>query len=159
VTCHAITPLNTRIRSIPFLATTQFDVLEVIHSENRRYPDRARTTTRNVYSFHSATVDARSLGVESIPYALFPSVPTPDVTRFQGKMHRSGQWIKCTSYTQRRRNVQLSGGASCRGMSLSAECLFSRTLLKSVGSRSLAGFAPPEAVLPRGTLSTHSYSK
>jgi hypothetical protein len=47
------------------------------------YPDHARTTTPNVYSFHSAPANALSIEVQPTPYALLPSVPTPDVAHFQ----------------------------------------------------------------------------
>jgi hypothetical protein len=49
------------------------------------YPDPARTTTPNEYSFHSAPENVLSIEVEvePTPYALLPSVATPDVARFQ----------------------------------------------------------------------------
>jgi hypothetical protein len=47
------------------------------------YPDPARTTTPNEYSLHSAPANVLSIEVEPTPYALLPSVPTPDVARFQ----------------------------------------------------------------------------
>jgi hypothetical protein len=47
------------------------------------YPDHARTTTPNVYSFHSAPANVLSIEVQPTPYTLLPSVPTLDVARFQ----------------------------------------------------------------------------
>lgn len=53
--------------------------------------ERRRLIYSVQYSFDSnvVPVDVHSLGVESIRYVLFPTVPTPDITRFQRKMHRS----------------------------------------------------------------------
>src|SRR6267154_3337926 len=104
----------------------------MIHNGNRRYPDSARTTTPNVYSFHSTAVVVHSPLVESTPYALSPSVPTPHVTRFQERMHSSrpvDQMHLICALSQPRRNVLRSGGAPCKGKSLSAKCAFSRTFL------------------------------
>jgi len=47
------------------------------------YPDHARTTTPNEYSFPSAPTNVLSIEVQPTPYALLPSVPSPDVARFQ----------------------------------------------------------------------------
>jgi hypothetical protein len=72
----------------------------MIHSGNRRYPDSARTTTPNAYSFHSAAVDVHSLGVESIHTFFFLQslLKMLHVSKEKGTVR--GQWIKCTSYAQ-----------------------------------------------------------
>jgi hypothetical protein len=47
------------------------------------YPDHARTTTPDVYSFLPAPQNVHTVVVEPPPYGLLPSVPSPRVERFE----------------------------------------------------------------------------
>jgi hypothetical protein len=99
------------------------------------YPDHARTTTPNVYPFPSAPANVLSIEVQPTPYTLLPSVPTPDVARFQDlsafwgpKDISSGNNASFStggsnaplmrSVSQFRRTVQRSGGSTTHGASM-----------------------------------------
>ena len=131
------------------------------HTYTTRFPARAHRNPPQYIHSIPPVVDDHSFGVESIPYVLSPPVPTPDGTRFQRKMDSSrpvDQMHLICAVSQPRRNVQGSGGTSCRGKSLSAECLFSRTFLECLRSRRLVCFAPPDSeAKPRG-IPSHPYS-
>jgi hypothetical protein len=47
------------------------------------YPDDARTTMPNVYSFHSPSPNVLPIEVQPAQYTLLPSAPNPDVARLQ----------------------------------------------------------------------------
>lgn len=67
-----------------FSALSNTSVLALPRDDSQpTYPDPARTTTLEAYSFHPASENVHSVVVDPPPYVLLPSVPTPRVERFE----------------------------------------------------------------------------